>query len=268
MNIKKYENQICNINLELLKDDEYCFFVLSRILQGECGLTLTDNSRIIICHSCDPYPVWIWLPNDASCEEMEFAYQTIKANFEFEGRYRFNLKYDLAHFFINRAQKDGCNLKISTNMLAYSCPSPIAPKKTAQGTCKVATLEDIEIAACFMNQFHDDVGIDQSTIDTHRKKAKELITEQRLFFWYDENNEKVAMTSYGISGDKGSIGNVFTRHDKRRCGYAANLVYAVTLIVRDKGKMPTLYTDADYAASNACYEGIGYIKQGSLCTIE
>ena len=267
MNIKKYENQICNINIELLKDDEYCFFVLSRILQGECRLTLTDNNRIIICHSCDPYPVWVWLPDSASKDEMEFAYQTLKANFELDGRYRFNLKYNLANFIINRAEEDGCKMRISTNMLAYNCPSPNAPKKTTQGTCKAATFEDVEIVADFMNQFHEDVGIDQSNIDTHRKKARELIADQRLYFWYDENGEKVAMTSYGISGDKGSIGNVFTRHDKRRCGYAANLVYAVTLIIRDKGKMPTLYTDADYAASNACYEGIGYKKQGSLCTI-
>ena len=28
-----------------------------------------------------------------------------------------------------------------------------------------------------------------------------------------------------------------------------------------------LYTDADYAASNACYEKIGYVLRGKLCTI-
>jgi len=28
-----------------------------------------------------------------------------------------------------------------------------------------------------------------------------------------------------------------------------------------------LYTDADYVASNKCYEKIGYILRGKLCTI-
>ena len=28
-----------------------------------------------------------------------------------------------------------------------------------------------------------------------------------------------------------------------------------------------LYTDAGYAASNACYERIGYVLRGRLCTV-
>ena len=28
-----------------------------------------------------------------------------------------------------------------------------------------------------------------------------------------------------------------------------------------------MYTDADYQASNACYEKIGYILRGKLCTV-
>lgn len=44
--------------------------------------------------------------------------------------------------------------------------------------------------------------------------------------------------------------------------------YRIAKIVEAQGKLPVLYTDADYAASNACYEGIGYKKQGSLCTVE
>ncbi len=53
----------------------------------------------------------------------------------------------------------------------------------------------------------------------------------------------------------------------RRRHYAENLVYHVTKTVEQKGFLPMLYTDADYAASNACYEKIGYILRGKLCTI-
>jgi len=37
--------------------------------------------------------------------------------------------------------------------------------------------------------------------------------------------------------------------------------------VKEAGCIPMLYTDADYAASNACYEKIGYVLRGKLCTI-
>lgn len=267
MEIKKYEDQICNIDLDLLKNDEYCFFVLSRILQGRCRLTITDNKRIIICHSCEPYPVWVWLPDDASLDETEFAYRIIKENFGLDGRYRFNVKYELAHFLIDRAAKDGYAVEIETNMLTYNCKFPISPKKAAGGYCREAVIEDAEAAAECINEFHYDVGADKLDMDGCLRKAKDLIEEHRLYFWYDENGEKAAMASYGILGDKGSICNVFTKHDKRRRGYASNLVYAVTLIVKNQGKIPILYTDADYEASNACYTGIGYVKQGSLCTL-
>lgn len=49
--------------------------------------------------------------------------------------------------------------------------------------------------------------------------------------------------------------------------YAGNLVYQVTKMIIDAGCLPMLYTDGDYAASNACYEKIGYVPQGRLCTI-
>jgi predicted GNAT family acetyltransferase len=45
------------------------------------------------------------------------------------------------------------------------------------------------------------------------------------------------------------------------------MVYQVTQILKEKGFNPTLYTDADYVASNACYEKIGYVLRGKLCTI-
>ncbi len=268
MNLKKYENQKCDIAPDLLKKDEYCFFVLSRILQGECRLTITDNERIIICHSCDPFPVWVWMPDDATREEMETCYQTLKNCFGLDGSYRFNLKYELAKFIIDRASLDGYSLNISMNILAYNCPSPVMPKRVVEGACRPATFEDVELAAEYMDKFHKDVGADQTNMDMYRDKARAMIAEQRLFFRCNGSGDKVAMASYNISGDKGSIGSVYTRPDKRRQGYAANLVYAVSLMLHKQGIMPTLYTDADYVASNACYEGIGFVKQGSLCTIQ
>jgi predicted GNAT family acetyltransferase len=46
------------------------------------------------------------------------------------------------------------------------------------------------------------------------------------------------------------------------------MVYEVSRIAADSGLTPMLYTDADYAASNACYEKIGYVLRGKLCMIQ
>ena len=266
MEIKQYKNQRVYVNKDVLKDDEYCFFVLSRILNGECRLTITDNMRIIVCHSCDPYPVWVWLPDDATSEEMNRAYIIIRENFDIE-KCRFNMKYSLAEYMIGRAANDGISLKIAINMLAYSCPNPIEPAKKVNGRCVPATAEDVELIVSYLDTFHMDCKVDIMSMDAYREKATALVEEGRLFFWVADD-DKVAMCSYGVSGEKGSINNVFTRPDMRRKGYAANIVYQVTKIVEAQGKQPVLYTDADYAASNACYEGIGYVKQGSLCTVQ
>lgn len=266
MEIQQYKNQRAYVNIDILKDDEFCFFVLSRILQGECRLTITDNMRIIVCHSCDPYPVWVWLPDDATSEEMNQVYIIIKGNFDIE-KYRFNMKYSLAEYMIRRAANDGISLKIAINMLAYACPNPMEPAKKVNGKCVPATVDDVELIASYLDTFHIDCKVDMMSMDAYREKAMALVEDGRLYFWVDDY-DKVAMCSYGISGEKGSINNVFTRPDMRRKGYAANIVYQVTKIVETQGKLPVLYTDADYTASNACYEAIGYVKQGSLCTVQ
>ena len=60
---------------------------------------------------------------------------------------------------------------------------------------------------------------------------------------------------------------MYTKPEHRRGHYAENLVSKVSQIAAAEGLTPMLYTDADYIASNACYEKIGYIRRGELCTI-
>ncbi len=78
----------------------------------------------------------------------------------------------------------------------------------------------------------------------------------------------MASCKYGPNDALASINLVYTKEKYRRKQYAANLVYEVTKIALDNGYIPMLYTDADYKASNACYEKIGYELKGKLCTIK
>ena len=60
---------------KLLDQDKYTFSVMSRIIRGELELCLTDHEKLIICFSGQPYPVWIWTPDNASVADMERAYK-------------------------------------------------------------------------------------------------------------------------------------------------------------------------------------------------
>ena len=99
------------------------------------------------------------------------------------------------------------------------------------------------------------------------EKAQEHIGKNEFFFWKDAAGRTVACCSYRINQKLASLASVFTLPERRRKYYAQHLVYEVTKLVSDMGYMPMLYTDANYIASNACYEKIGYILRGKLCTV-
>ena len=252
---------------KILEADKYTFFVLKRIMGGECKLLLSDHERMILCFTGHPFPVWIWTADDASEEEMEKAYQLAKEKKLLTGEFHFNIKYSLAEYFIIRAAEDGLELKISTNMFAYDCLKPVKPKTEAEGEIYRCEMKDLEEVVEFLAVFHDEIGIDQKDINGYRKDAESFINTGNMYLWKDEKGRSVASCKYAPAGDMASINLVFTRPEYRRKHYAENLVYQVTKIVQDSGYTPMLYTNADYAASNACYEKIGYVLRGKLCTV-
>jgi len=252
---------------KLLENDKYTFFVLRRIIGGKCELLLTDHERLIVCFTANPFPVWIWTPDDVSEAEKEKVYRIALEHSLLSGEYRFNLKYDLAKFFIERAAMDGKKLSISTNMFAYDCPTPVKPTKAADGFLYRCGSEDVDELVDFMDLFHTEIGIDQKNRDSYRADAEAFINTRNMFFWKDERDNNVASCKFAPQGNLASISLVFTRPEFRRKHYAENLVYQVTKLAKDAGYVPMLYTDADYIASNACYEKIGYVLRGKLCTI-
>ena len=254
-------------DFNLLSKDKYTFSVMSRIIKEECALRLSDHERLIICFTGQPYPVWIWTPDDASEDEMERAYKTVSDNSLMDGEHRFNIKYELADYFIARAKRDGLELKISTNLYAYDCPSLIAPSTFVDGELHQCTEEDLDDLVDFFDMFHIAVGIDQESREQYKVYAENDIKAGTAYFWKTGDGEYATSCNWHPVQDMASIGLVYTRDEYRRRHYAEHLVYQVTKIARDAGYLPMLYTDADYVASNACYEKIGFILRGKLCTI-
>ena len=252
---------------KILENDKYTFFVLGRIMGGECDLLLTDHERLIICFTCKPYPVWIWTPDDVAKEEKEKAYELVRENGLFTEGHTFNLKYDLADYFIRRSSEDAPTLSIKTNMFAYDCPNPVKPHVRTDGELHRCVAEDIDELVEFMDLFHRETGVDQDSLEAYRRKAEEAVRSGSHFLWRNAEGRYVAICNFRPNGDLAGVGLVYTREEYRRKHYAENLVYQVTQMAKDAGYIPMLYTDADYAESNACYEKIGYVLKGKLCTI-
>lgn len=260
------DHQADERDFRLLEADRYTFSVLSRILPGPCAVTLTDHERFILCHSVAPYPVWIWTPDDLSDAEKRQAWELASSACPLSGGHTYNLKYELANAFISLAREQSIGIRIQTNMLAYDCPAPITPTHTASGRLHRCTPEDADAVTAMIWEFHESVGDSRFDMATCRTMAERHIAGH-FYFWKDASDTTVACCSFNPTGNLGCVGSVYTVPTHRRKHYAQQMVYEVTRIIADAGLTPMLYTDADYVASNACYEKIGYVLRGKLCTI-
>ncbi len=251
----------------LLDLDRYTFCVLRRIIGGSCRILLSDHEKLILCYTGVPYPVWIWTADGVQPEVMEKACRLADEYGLLEKDQRFNVKYELAEYMIRRAAENGRLLSISTNMFAYDCPAPIEPSASADGGIHRCTAEDLDELVEFLDLFHREIGIDRKDADAYRVDARSHIDSGNMYLWKNAQGIYVASCKYAPTGTMATVNLVFTRTAYRRMHYAENLVYQVTKAAKEAGFTPMLYTDADYTASNACYEKIGYVLRGKLCTV-
>ncbi len=263
------DNFVDERDFKILEADKYTFFVLTRIVKRNCELLLSDHSRMIICYSQSPFPVWIWTAADATQEEMENAYRISDEHGFLDGKHGINMKYELAEYFIKRAAGEGKKLSILKNMFAYDCPKLVdeTALRKVDGELHLCVLEDLEDLTDFKESFHTELQLDMKDRKGYRQDSKALIEEGHCYLWKNAEEKYVASCDLRIAGNMASLGLVFTLKDYRRRHYAENIVYRVTEEAARLGYLPTLYTDADYVASNACYSKIGYILRGKLCTI-
>ncbi len=149
--------------------------------------------------SRDPFPVWVWTPDDAIDAEKENAYRLVTEKFPHGKGFRFNMKYGLADHFIKKAAEEGTSLGILTNMLAYDCLEPVKPSAVAAGTLHRCTAEDLDTLVEIIDSFQREVGIDAGNTDTYRSDAVAFIGSGKMFFWNDECEKCVIREIYIIT---------------------------------------------------------------------
>jgi len=251
----------------LLDKDIFTFQVLQRIMPGNCKLKLTDHKNFILCYSTPPFPVWIWTVDDIDEDIKELIWAAMKQYDLLNNDISFNVKYEFAEYLEDKAQEENLKLKIITNMLAYECRNPIEPHVLAEGKVYRCSLDDLEEYTQIKKAFHDAIKLDQKDDEGYRNDAKSELESVPVFFWKNTDGETVAACDVRIDGEMACVGQVYTPPQHRRKHYAENVVYYATKEAYEKGFIPTLYTNADYAASNKCYQKVGFEIRGSLCMV-
>ena len=89
-----------------LQKDKYTFAVLDRILRGNCEIVCSDHENLILCHSAARYPVWIWTPDGCTESIKEHAWTLADECRPVSEGYHFNMKYELAEYFIRKAAEN------------------------------------------------------------------------------------------------------------------------------------------------------------------
>jgi predicted GNAT family acetyltransferase len=136
----------------------------------------------------------------------------------------------------------------------------VVPPRVAPGSLRVAGPADADVIAAWLTAFAAEALGETSVPDAATRVERWLSPsdERTLLLWDDAG--PVAMA--GLSGPTPTgirIGPVYTPPERRRRGYAGNLVAAASQRELDAGRRACfLYTDLANPTSNHIYESIGY----------
>ena len=245
--------------------DMITFSVLRDIISHECDYIASDGAGFIICSTVSRYPVWIWCAEGREKELCGTVLELLNADIP-ERRYLNVTKPMLDEL---TAQDSSFGYRNVVFMLAYDCPEPIAPKKHPEGFTRTATADDIPVLVEMDKLFYREITSQNPPPDeTLAQEEAERAEKGLTYVWVTPEGEISAKCCYIPDEKQARISGVFTFGEHRRKGYAEQLVYQAACDILAGGKIPCLYTDAEYSASNACYTGIGFIRRGDLATVE
>ena len=124
-----------------------------------------------------------------------------------------------------------------------------------EGHLRQAGPRDRSSMVLWARAFQDEIG--ESANDTELRVDRALAAGQ-IWLW-DQNGET---TSMAVSREPAQgvvrLSGVYTPSEKRKHGYAAACIHALSKHLRDRGYRCILYTDLGNPTSNSIYRRIGY----------
>ena len=262
-----YEWQENIINPDILKGEEINYSVLIMIMNNKSRKVYTDHKRIIICHSWEGMPVWVWAKEDATDCELKNIIECLNEEFSLSEGYTYNISYELLDKL--KQLDDGFKkAEIEMNMLSHRCDNVNEIESVCDGRARLADEKDVKVLCKLVYDFEYEAAGKALSEEEYKQRIQAMISDKTLYVWENAEGEIVSTTNIRMGDGMDTLALVYTKPEARRKGYALNLVHTVTKIIKDKGKLPILYTNADYIASNDCYKKVGYTVVGSLCTIK
>lgn len=261
-----YEWQENIVDTSILAEDTLTFSVLKAIVNQKSAKVFTDGKTVVICHSCHPFPVWIWVSPKVTEKNLSNVAECLIEEFPPDKGYTYNLSYELLEQLKRETEAFG-KLTVKTNMLTYRCDQEEKIQAFFDGKIRLAAAEDIELLSQWSQQFSYEIEKMDRQLEDCRQIVEKRMTVGTLFVWENKRGKIVATAYVWSDGDYSKVMSVYTVPEERRKGYALHLVHKITEKILKENHVPILYTDADYAASNACYKKVGYRQVGSLCTV-
>lgn len=264
--LEHYQNKACPEIADLMRDEAVTYSVLIKILQGTCTDIFTDHENAVVCYSAAPWPVWVWCRDTENAAIVTEIARCLKEQFPVEQGYDIILSDELREklrevepYF--RGVKDGMGL------LSYRLDAIEKIDYPCAGSMSLVREEEILPLVGVWQEMHREMEGRELTPERCETSIRRMVEEKCLFAWRNDAGEILALAGRGDQGEFSKITSVYTLPAHRRKGYAINLVHSVTEAMLAEGFTPILYTDAGYAASNACYQKIGYKLVGRLTSI-
>lgn len=261
-----YQNSSCDEAAKIVEKD-LSFSVLHNILHFNCKDIYTNHNSIVICYSTPPYPIWVYVKDIENIEDIKVVKDCLKNNYLLKGDFNIIADEKLLNKLIELDDYFS-NTKIKMDLLSYRLDELIDISYKVDGHFELAKEKDLDyLAVLFKDMIYE---MEQLTfsIDECKEKVKTHLSNKTLFTWINSKDEIVCLTSKGGFGSYSKISSVYTLPSERRKGYAINLVYNVSRIIKEEGLTPVLYTDGGYVASNECYKKIGFYQVGRLVNFE
>lgn len=265
--LKLYEWQENIINPEILKSEEITYSVLIMIMNNKSRKVFTDHKRIIICHSWEGMPVWAWAVADATEDELKRVAECLNAEFPLNEGYTYDISYELLDK-LKEIDNNFLNTQIEVNMLSHCCDKVNDIDNLCDGRARVADEKDMDELCKLVSDFEYEATGKRPEEEQCIQRINDMVNAKTLYVWENAESEIVSTTNIRIGDGIDTLALVYTKPEARRKGYCINLVHTVTKLILDKGRLPILYTNADYEASNACYKKVGYREVGSLCEVK
>jgi len=263
--VAKTTTEACTVTdgseLTVMGDDKYLFCVIQQNVESSRSIRLyCDAENYLVCH-VPGLPTWIWTKDKFDWEVLRDIEQ-IMTNIVAEGDVRFVCKKEL--YALLAADDYEWLTEDCFEMGGYVCKKSKQVKEVEGGMVLPSPEDDETLGRYWYESCQEMQGVEPISLQEATAEMMNLRENKSLAVWKDASGKIVCMGRLLEFAGMAKINHVFTPKEERSKGYAANLVKALTDKTLRNGKVPVIYTDYRYPASNKAYQNVGYCFAGLL----